>query len=214
MSALVVALGSPPAQPLTRANYLLWKALVIPAFHGANVMGLIDCTDAAPPKTIEAEDSSKNKIQVPTPDYVTWIARDQLVMRWLLNSLSSDILSHVLGVDSTASAWTTINGMFTTASRTKAHNLRCALNDTKKLSMTDDQYYTKMKGFASELLALGKPIEDDELLGYLLHGLDKTEYNPLITSVNVNPGTTLEDFFEQLGAYNMRNGVEQNVTRV
>jgi hypothetical protein len=69
-----------------------------------------------------------------------------------------------------------------------------------------------MKGFASELFALGKPIEDDELLGYLLHGLYKTEYNPLITSVNANPGTTLEDFFEQLGAYDMRNGVEENGT--
>jgi hypothetical protein len=67
-----------------------------------------------------------------------------------------------------------------------------------------------MKSFAYELFALGKPIEDDELLGYLLHGLDKTEYNPLITSVNANPGTTLEDFFEQLGAYDMRNGVEEN----
>jgi hypothetical protein len=138
MSALVADLGSPPAQPLTRANYLPWKALVIPAFRGANIMGLIDGTDAAPSRTIEAEDSSKNKIQVPNPDYVTWIARDQLVMRWLLNSLSPDILSHVLRVDSTASAWIAINGMFTTASRTKAHNLRCALNDTKNLSMTAD----------------------------------------------------------------------------
>jgi hypothetical protein len=69
-STLVTALGSPPAQPLTWANYLLWKALVIPAFHGANVMGLLDGTDAAPPKTVEVEDSNKNKVQAPNPDYV------------------------------------------------------------------------------------------------------------------------------------------------
>jgi hypothetical protein len=41
--------------------------------------------------------------------------------------------------------------------------------------MTADQYFTKMKGFSSELSALRKPIEDDEFLGYLLHGLDKVE---------------------------------------
>jgi hypothetical protein len=76
--------------------------------------------------------------------------------------------------------------------------------------MTADQYYTKMKGFSSELSALGKPIEEDEFLGYLLHGLDKTEYNSLITTVNVNPGTTLDEFYDQLPSYDMHNGVEEN----
>jgi hypothetical protein len=175
-------------------------------------MGLLDGTDAAPPKTVEVEDLNKNKVQAPNPDYVAWIARDQLVMRWLLNSLSPDILSHLLEVESTADDWTAINGMFTTASRTKAQHLRGKLNDTKKLTMTADQYYTKMKGFASKLLALGKPIDDDELLGYLLHGLEKDDYNPHITSVQANPGTTLEDFFEQLSSYDLRNGVKENGT--
>jgi hypothetical protein len=69
-----------------------------------------------------------------------------------------------------------------------------------------------MKGLASELSALGKPVEDDELLGYLLHGLDKVEYNPLITSVNGNPGTSLYEFYEQLCSYDMHNGVEDNAT--
>jgi hypothetical protein len=69
-----------------------------------------------------------------------------------------------------------------------------------------------MKGFASELSSLGKPVEDDELLWYLLHGLYKAEYNPLITSVNGNPGTYLDDFYEQLCSYDMRNGVEENGT--
>jgi hypothetical protein len=72
-------------------------------------MGLLDGSDEAPPKIVEAEDSNKGKIQVSNPDYVAWIARDQLVMRWLLNSLSPDVLSHVLGVDSTASSWAAID---------------------------------------------------------------------------------------------------------
>jgi hypothetical protein len=76
--------------------------------------------------------------------------------------------------------------------------------------MAAGTYYTKMKGFASELSALGKPVEDDEMLGYMLHGLDKSEYNALITSVNGNPSTTLDDFYEQLCSYDMRNGAEEN----
>jgi hypothetical protein len=113
-------------------------------------------------------------------------------------------------VSSTAEAWSAISAMFKMASRTKAQHLLEKLNDTKKLSMIAENYYTKMKGFALELSALGKPVEDDEMLGYLLHGLDKGEYNALITSVNSNPGTTVDDFYEQLCSYDMRNGVEEN----
>jgi hypothetical protein len=76
-SGLATALGSPPTQLLTRSNYLLWQALIVPAFRGANVMGLLDGTDRAPPKTIDGEDSEKKKIQVENPAYIAWIARDQ-----------------------------------------------------------------------------------------------------------------------------------------
>jgi hypothetical protein len=55
---------------------------------------------------------------------------------------------------------------------------------------------------------------DDEFLGYLLHGLDKGEYNSLITTVNGNHNTTLDDFYEQLCSYDMHNGVEENGTFV
>jgi hypothetical protein len=47
------------------------------------------------------------------------------------------------------------------------------------------------------------------MLGYLLHGLDKSEYNALITSVNENPGTTLDDFYEQLCSDDMHNGAKK-----
>jgi hypothetical protein len=115
-------------------------------------------------------------------------------------------------VNTTVEAWASINSMFKTASVTKGRHLWGELNDAKKLTMTADQYFSKMKGLAYELSALGEPVEDDELLGYLLHGLDKAKYNPLITSVNGNPGTSLDEFYEQLCSYDMRNGVEENGT--
>ena len=75
--ALAAALGAPPAPQLTRSDFLLWKALVMPAFRGANVMGLIDGTDRAPSKTVEGKDSEKEKTQVENRAFVAWIARDQ-----------------------------------------------------------------------------------------------------------------------------------------
>ena len=167
-------------------------------------MGLLDGTDRMPSKTLEVEDSEQKKSIVENPAYLVWMSRDQQVLRFLLNSLSPDILSHVLGMDSTAEAWAAITGMFSTASRTKVQHLCSALNDTKKDTMTAHQYFTKMKGFASELAAAGKPLEDDELIGYLLHGLDAS-YNALVTAVDSNPATTLDDLFGLLSSYDMRN---------
>jgi hypothetical protein len=63
-------LGAPPAQQLTHNKFLLWKALVLPAFRGANVMTLLDGSDRAPTKTIEVEDSGKNKVTVLNPAYI------------------------------------------------------------------------------------------------------------------------------------------------
>jgi hypothetical protein len=91
---------------------------------------------------------------------------------FLLNSLSPDILSHVLAMDSTTGVWAAINTMFTSAYRSKVNHLHAALNDTKKLTMTADQYFTKMKGFASELASAGEPVDDDEIIGHNHHGLD------------------------------------------
>jgi hypothetical protein len=61
-----------------------------------------------------------------------------------------------------------------------------------------------MKCLASELVSAGKPVDDDELIGHILHGLDGS-YNYLVTTVNGNPNTTLDDLFGQLSSFVMCN---------
>jgi hypothetical protein len=43
-------------------------------------------------------------------------------------------------------------------------------------------YYGKMCQYADELAAIGAPLRDDELIAYLLAGLDE-DYNPVFTAV-------------------------------
>jgi hypothetical protein len=52
-------------------------------------------------------------------------------------------------------------------------HLHAALSNTKKINMTADQYVAKMKGFATELIATGRTIDNDELCDHILSGLDK-----------------------------------------
>jgi hypothetical protein len=67
--------------------------------------------------------------------------------------------------------------MFTTTSRSKVQHLQGALQNAKKNEMTPTNFFTKMKGFASKLAAIGKPVDEDELVGFILNGLDGS-YNP------------------------------------
>jgi hypothetical protein len=73
-----------------------------------------------------------------------------------------------------AAVWAVIINMFSSASRTRINHLRGLLNNTKKNSLTADHFFAKMKGYVSKLAAAGKPVEEDEMIGYIVNGLDDT----------------------------------------
>jgi hypothetical protein len=136
MASLASALGSPPLEKLSRDNHLFWKAQVLPALRGAQVMGLLDGSNPAPPKTIEAEDENKKPITIPNPIYGAWLARDQTVLSFLMKSLNSDILAQVLGLEHAHEVWKTIEDLFQSQSCYRVNMLRSSLANTKKLDKT------------------------------------------------------------------------------
>ena len=66
ITSLVAALGGSPSEKLARENYLFWKAQVLPALCGAQVMWLLDDSAFPPMKTMEVEDAKKKKKTMPT----------------------------------------------------------------------------------------------------------------------------------------------------
>ncbi|KAK1665884.1 hypothetical protein QYE76_054043 [Lolium multiflorum] len=205
-TSVATALGGPPTKKLTRVNFLLWKMQVLPALRGALVMGLLDGSDPTPPKTLEEEDSNKKVTQIPNPVYGVWLVRDQQVLSWLVKTLSSDILAHVLDVEHCVEVWASIQHLFSSQSKAQINTLHGSLSNTKKLDMKAEKYITKMKGFAMELAAAGKKIDDDELKGYILNGLGAA-YTPFVASINAVPSTTLADMCAQLTAYDQREAM-------
>ena len=109
---------------------------MFPALRGAQVLGLLNGSESAPAKVLEAEDAAGKKKTIPNPDYATWIARDQAVLSYLVNSFSPDILAHVVGLETTEVVWGAITKMFSTQSIAKINHLRGALNTTKKNNLT------------------------------------------------------------------------------
>jgi hypothetical protein len=63
--------------------------------------------------------------------------------------------------------------MFASQSRTRIIHLRSMLLGTHKGDSTScAAYYAKMKGFTDEIATVGKHLDDEEVITYILVGLD------------------------------------------
>ncbi|CAN6360802.1 unnamed protein product [Urochloa humidicola] len=58
-SSSVGSLGPPISEKLTRDNFLLWKAQILPAIKGARLIGILDGSSKAPATTVTIEQSDK-----------------------------------------------------------------------------------------------------------------------------------------------------------
>ncbi|XP_024311915.1 uncharacterized protein LOC112269422 [Brachypodium distachyon] len=171
-SSVPASLGAPPLEKLTRENFLLWKAQVLPALRGAQMTGLLDATDAEPQKKISVTRDDKTTAEVANPAYTSWITRDQQVVGYLLNSLSKEILTQVIRMEHAHEIWGAIVKMFSSQPRSRITNLRQALANTKKGNMTAAQYISKMKALGDELVAAGRKLDEAKLVECILVGLE------------------------------------------
>jgi hypothetical protein len=123
-----------------------------------------------------------------------------MVLEFLVNSFLSELTAHVLRLQHAKEVWSVISMMFSTPSLTRTNHLRGALNNTKKVDLTTSQFFAKMCGFSSELAAAIKSVEDDDMIGYILNGLDSSS-NELFSSFSDNPNTTLDDLYSQINSH-------------
>jgi len=138
------------------------------------------------------------------PEYARWMAQDQAVLAYLLNSLMKEILTQVAMLDTSAKVWATIIDMFSSQSRARVTNLCITLANSQKGSMTTTAYFSKMKALADDLASAGKPIEDEELVSYILAGLD-IDYNPLVSSIcSCTEPISVSHLYLQIQSYDNR----------
>jgi hypothetical protein len=191
------SLSIPVSEKLTRDNHRLWCAQVLPAIHAAQLEGFLNGSEKAPAKNLEIEKDSK-KLTVPNPDYAVLRVRDQHVLTYLVTSLSWEVLA---GVASNATAmimWAAISQSFASQSRSRVLHLRNQLVATRKGDMSIASYFSTMRGYADEMASAGKSLDDDDVVSYILNGLD-TDYNSLIEQVNeMTEMISLETLYSQL----------------
>jgi hypothetical protein len=177
---------------------------LLAAIRGARLEGFLIGKTEAPAAEIVSKDNDGKTIKTPNPAHESWLAQDQQVLSFLLSSLSKEILSSAASKSTAALAWKEIEGMFSSQTRARVVNTRMTLANTKKGNTSTVEYFAKMRALGDEMNAARWKLEDEELVEYILAGLD-FEYNPVVSAVvaRVEP-ISISELYTQVLAFEMR----------
>uniref|UniRef100_A0A453B4K2 Retrotransposon gag domain-containing protein n=1 Tax=Aegilops tauschii subsp. strangulata TaxID=200361 RepID=A0A453B4K2_AEGTS len=100
--------------------------------------------------------------------------------------------------------------MFSSQSLSRVNNICTALINAQKGNQSVAAYFASMRGLADELASAGKAIQDDELISYIIHGLDM-DYQPLVSALDarITP-VSLDELFAMLSNFDQRVAQFQN----
>uniref|UniRef100_A0A452YB90 Retrotransposon gag domain-containing protein n=1 Tax=Aegilops tauschii subsp. strangulata TaxID=200361 RepID=A0A452YB90_AEGTS len=118
--------------------------------------------------------------------------------------LSREVLIQVTSIRKAHELWTAVASMFSSQSRSRINNIRIALSNAQKGTQTVGAYFAHIHSLADEPAAAGKPLDDDEVISYILAGLDM-EYQPLVSALDARKEPiTIDDLFPQVSNLDQR----------
>jgi hypothetical protein len=154
-------------------NYLRWVAQFQPILRGNDLLGLIEGTDLCSPQFLSGEGNS----QTLNLAYTAWQKKDQLLLSWIICSLSPSLVSSVYGLDTSHQAWTSLAARYASESKSWVSHLKRQLQSLQQGNKTCTEYLKLAKELADELAVVKKPIEDDDLISFVVSSL-----NPLFNT--------------------------------
>ncbi|XP_043703648.1 uncharacterized protein LOC122653773 [Telopea speciosissima] len=80
-------------------------------------------------------------------------------------------MAQVVGLHNAAAVWSALERLFSSHSRARIMQLRYQLQNVKKGSLSVSDYYNRVKTIADSLAAANHPVDDSDLILYILGGL-------------------------------------------
>ncbi|KAK6130731.1 hypothetical protein DH2020_035519 [Rehmannia glutinosa] len=157
---------------LDRSNFQFWKAQVLSTVRAYGLDGLLFGTDLAPTQfLISSDDASSSLTPVINPDYTFWLRRDQLLLSWMLASISESMFGYLTRCSSSAEVWQILSQLFQTQSKARGLQLKFQLQTQKKGDLSIADFILKMRTIADDLHSVGQEIPDDELAMHIFGDL-------------------------------------------
>ncbi|KAL9438517.1 hypothetical protein AB3S75_024229 [Citrus x aurantiifolia] len=191
---------------LDRSNFLLWRKQVVTSIRGNRLERFILEPQVIPEQYLVDSPIEGSGESIENPAYSNWRAQDQILLGWLLSTISEGILSSVLSYDTSFDVWRSIEKQFGVQSEAKIMQLRYEMNILRKDSMNVEEYCAKMKLLANKLACAGDVITEKDLLMRVLNGLG-SGYLDLASIITANK-MSYDDAYALLLTHEAR--LEQN----
>ncbi|KAF5443926.1 hypothetical protein F2P56_036442, partial [Juglans regia] len=107
----------------------------------------------------------------PNPSYIAWYKKDQALLGIILSSISHNLVAFVYGLNTFKQVWTALKMRFFSQSRSRIAYMKRQLQTITQGSRNCSAYLEKANSIVDQLATLGKPIDDQDLISYLLGGL-------------------------------------------
>ncbi|OVA20285.1 hypothetical protein BVC80_157g86 [Macleaya cordata] len=190
---------------LDSTNYILWRAQFLPLLRGYKLMKYVDGSYPCP-TTLNADGT-------PNLQYDAWQQQDQVLLGWLLSSLSDSILASVARYETAHEVWVAIEKLCASRSQARTLQLEKELRHIRKGDRTMNEYLLHARSLADLLATSGQPIPDRTFQQIVLTGLDNV-YDPIVTTLSAtvdNSTYSMDDFHAHLLAFDMRVLAQQAV---
>lgn len=123
-----------------------------------------------------------HELKQANPEYYVWKRFDELLISWLLASILEEMFSNVANCLSASDVWKTLEHYFVSESKVRIVNLKNALQNCKKGSLSVQEYIRRLKEIYDTLVAYGQQITEEELISYVIDGLG-LEYKPIVAII-------------------------------
>jgi len=180
---------------LSKDNYHVWKAQLIPFFRGQGLFRCLDGTIPVPPKEVSMAETSSVTFN---PLYEHWQRQDAIIVAFLFSIISENVLIQVVSHTTSAAIWCALAKSFSSQSRARVIHLRTELVNTRKGAQSAHDFFIQIKSMTDELAFAGHALHFDEIISYLLSGLGH-DYDSFVTTITAcTDPVTLEEVYALL----------------
>ncbi|KAL5823325.1 hypothetical protein ACOSQ3_021297 [Xanthoceras sorbifolium] len=177
-ASLAKTLNSNQPLKLDMSNYIFWKTQVLPAIRSIDLEDYIDSSVQQPQRYIEVHTCNES---------------DQILLCWLLSTVSPSVLGQVTQYKTAIEAWSKLERVYSQQSMAKILQLRQQLQSIKKGADSISDFVLKIKNICDALLGAGEVVNEKDLLLNLMSGVGH-EYDPVVVLIaNQHKTMSLED---------------------
>lgn len=162
---------------LDATNYLNQTIQFLRVLHSHDLLSIVDGSESCPPQY--KVDAIGIDTFVLSLAYLLWHKKDQFILAWLNAPLIKKVMSTIYDLTTSHQVWNVLSNRFAPHSQSQISHLKRQLQTLYQGNKSCFDYLITAKSWSDQFTAVGKPVEDDNLISFIVDGL-QSFYHPFV----------------------------------